>query len=59
MRIVRYGEPGREMLDAEGQIRALSPVVSDIDAQMLSPAAIAFLKALDPESLPLVPGRKD
>ena len=59
MRIVRYGEPGRElpgMLDGEGQIRALRPVVSDIDTQMLSPAAITFLEALDPERLPLVPG---
>lgn len=62
MKLVRYGAAGEEkpgMLDKDGQVRALHPFVSDIDALMLSPAGQQFLRAIDPSALPLVasPGR--
>jgi ureidoglycolate lyase len=51
--------PGAELpglLDAEGTLRALSPVVGDIDATVLSPAGLRFLAALDASRLPAVEG---
>jgi 2-keto-4-pentenoate hydratase/2-oxohepta-3-ene-1,7-dioic acid hydratase in catechol pathway len=59
MKLLRYGEPGAEspgLLDAEGRIRDLSAIVDDIDGTSLSPHSLAQLRALDPESLPLVDG---
>lgn len=59
MKLLRYGTAGAElpgMLDAEGSIRALSPVVKDIDADVLSPEGLRFLAALDPQKLPQVAG---
>lgn len=62
MKLLRYGERGEErpgLLDNDGQVRTLLPVVRDIDATILSPEGLAFLEALDPAKLPLVehPGR--
>jgi 2,4-didehydro-3-deoxy-L-rhamnonate hydrolase len=62
MKLIRYGAKGAEkpgLIDAQGRVRALSGVIADIDAQALSPAGLARLRALDPASLPLVaqPGR--
>ncbi len=62
MKLLRYGPKGREkpaMLDANGQVRDLSGVIADLRAEMLTPAGLAPLRALDPASLPLVasPGR--
>jgi 2-keto-4-pentenoate hydratase/2-oxohepta-3-ene-1,7-dioic acid hydratase in catechol pathway len=59
MKLLRYGEPGAEkpgLLDAHGAIRDLSAHVHDIDGAALSPASLARLAALDPDSLPRVEG---
>lgn len=59
MKLLRYGPMGNEkpgLLDANGQIRDLSNTLQDIDGAALSPASLARLRALDPTSLPLVPG---
>lgn len=62
MKLMRYGAKGSEkpaLIDAEGQVRDLSSVISDITAESLVPAKLAELRALDTASLPLVakPGR--
>lgn len=60
MKLVRYGPAGAErpgILDAEGRIRALSPLLSDISVALLSPESLAILGAIDPERLPLVEGQ--
>ena len=59
MKLLRYGEPGREragLLDADGRIRALPEALGDLAAERLSPAGLAEIAALDPASLPLVEG---
>jgi 5-carboxymethyl-2-hydroxymuconate isomerase len=59
MKLVRYGPAGQEkpgMLDRSGRIRDLSAHVKDITGDVLSPAGLAKLAALDPASLPLVDG---
>ena len=59
MKLLRYGPVGQEkpgVLDAAGNLRDLSGVVDDIAGDVLSPAGLAKLKALDPASLPLVAG---
>lgn len=58
MRLVRYGAHGAEkpgLLDAQGGIRDLSGLVPDIAGPVLSPASLERLRAVDPQSLPLVP----
>jgi 2,4-diketo-3-deoxy-L-fuconate hydrolase len=62
MKLMRYGSKGREqpgLIDAKGQVRALSGVLRDITAAQLSPASLKELAALDIEALPVVahPGR--
>ena len=59
MKLLRYGPVGQEkpgILDHEGKLRDLTGKVDDIAGDTLSPAGLAKLKALDPASLPLVPG---
>ena len=59
MKLLRYGPAGREqpgILDAQGHIRALSGRCADIGPAELSPASLESLAAIDPASLPLVPG---
>lgn len=59
MKLLRYGPKGQEkpgLLDAQGKLRDLSKVVSDIDGAALSDESLAKLRALDPASLPLVEG---
>ncbi|WP_186042236.1 ureidoglycolate lyase [Burkholderia gladioli] len=59
MKLLRYGPVGQEkpgLLDAGGRIRDLSAVIPDLAGEALSDAALARLRALDPDSLPLVPG---
>jgi 2-keto-4-pentenoate hydratase/2-oxohepta-3-ene-1,7-dioic acid hydratase in catechol pathway len=59
MKLLRYGPRGAEkpgLLDAEGKIRDLSGVVSDITGAELSPASLKKLAAIDPATLPLVEG---
>jgi 2-keto-4-pentenoate hydratase/2-oxohepta-3-ene-1,7-dioic acid hydratase in catechol pathway len=61
MKLMRVGEPGREkpaLLGADGKIRDLSAHVADIGGEAISPAGLAKIAALDPNSLPeLDPGR--
>lgn len=60
MKLLRYGEKGSErpgLLDANNQIRDLGAHVADIAGDVLSPAGLAALAAIDPDSLPLVPGK--
>ena len=59
MKLLRYGPKGAEkpgLLDANGQVRDLSAHVTDIGGEALSPDTLKRLAALDPASLPLVPG---
>jgi 2,4-didehydro-3-deoxy-L-rhamnonate hydrolase len=59
MKLLRYGAKGAEkpgLLDANGQVRDLSAHVSDISGAALSPETLKRLSALDPATLPLVPG---
>ena len=59
MKLLRYGPKGAEkpgLLDANGQVRDLSAHVADIGGAALSPDSLKRLAALDPASLPLVPG---
>ena len=60
MKLLRYGSPGQErpgLYDGSGTIRDLSSVVDDLAGETLRPAAIARLKAIDPNTLPAVPGQ--
>jgi 2-keto-4-pentenoate hydratase/2-oxohepta-3-ene-1,7-dioic acid hydratase in catechol pathway len=57
--LVRYGRPGKEkpgLFDEEGRLRALSGVIEDIDASVLSESALKKLAKLDYKTLPLVRG---
>lgn len=59
MKLLRYGPKGQEkpgLMDESGTIRDLSGVVSDITPDVLSPAGLAKIAALDPASLPAVEG---
>jgi ureidoglycolate lyase len=59
MKLLRYGPLGQEkpgILDATGAIRDLSGVVPDITGDVLSPAALAKIAAVDVNSLPKVAG---
>lgn len=59
MKLLRYGPPGGErpgIIDGEGRIRDLSGVVADIAGDAISPAGLAKIAAVRPESLPLVTG---
>ncbi len=59
MKLVRYGSVGSErpgLMDAAGRLRDLSDHVEDISATTLAPAVLARLRAIDPSTLPLVPG---
>ncbi|MBX3568345.1 MAG: fumarylacetoacetate hydrolase family protein [Rhizobiaceae bacterium] len=59
MKLIRYGEPGREkpgLVDASGVIRDLSAHVMDLSGAELDPASLASLAGLDIESLPAVSG---
>lgn len=57
MKLLRVGKAGEErpaMLDASGKIRDLSAHMKDIDGLAISPAGLAKLRSIDPESLPAV-----
>ena len=59
MKLLRYGPSGREkpgLLDADGRIRDLSSIVSNIDSGVLAPSRLAHLRGFDPAKLPKVAG---
>jgi len=59
MKLVRYGNPGKEkpgLVDADGKLRDLSAVVADIGPAQLSDAALAKLRKIKTDKLPLVRG---
>lgn len=59
MKLVRFGAPGAEkpgMIDAQGVLRDLSGVVSDIDSTLLAQDGLKSLSAVKPQDLPVVSG---
>ena len=59
MKLVRYGNAGKEkpgLVDATGLLRDLSSIVADIGPAQLSDSALAKLRKLNPQKLPLVKG---
>jgi 2,4-diketo-3-deoxy-L-fuconate hydrolase len=59
MKLVRYGKPGKEkpgLIDAQGQLRDLSAVIPDITPEQLSDKALAKLRKIKTDKLPLVKG---
>lgn len=62
MKLMRYGARGAEkpaLVDAQGGVRDLSAVLTDITAAALGPKSLQRLREIDPAELPLVdqPGR--
>jgi len=60
MKLLRYGQPGAEqpgLLDAQGRIRSLAPLVSDLTADQLAPAKLRALAGHNLAALPIVEGR--
>ena len=58
MKLVRFGPRNAEkpgLVDADGLIRDLSGVITDVADATLSPESLGRLAALDPASLPLAP----
>src|SRR5256885_8792136 len=59
MKLCRYGRNGFEkpgVIDAQGQLRDLSGVISNIDQETISSKGLTKLRKIRPESLPLVRG---
>ena len=59
MKLVRYGHVGQEkpgLIDASGQLRDLSSLVSDIGPDQLGDAALQALRQHDASALPAVEG---
>ncbi|MDB6091359.1 MAG: 2-hydroxyhepta-2,4-diene,7-dioate isomerase [Gammaproteobacteria bacterium] len=59
MKLLRYGPVSQEqpgLVDAAGNIRSLSGHIRDIGLEQLAPRSLLALAAIDPASLPLVPG---
>jgi 2-keto-4-pentenoate hydratase/2-oxohepta-3-ene-1,7-dioic acid hydratase in catechol pathway len=59
MKLCRYGRNGFEkpgVIDAQGQLRDFSGVISNIDQETISPKGLTRLRKVRPESLPLVRG---
>ena len=59
LKLLRYGAPGQEkpaLLDAKGGLRDLSGIIPDLAGKALTSASLAKIKAVAPESLPLVSG---
>jgi 2,4-didehydro-3-deoxy-L-rhamnonate hydrolase len=57
VKLVRYGPIGKEkpgMVDSEGEIRDLSGIIADIAGDVLAPAVLSKLAALDTTKLPSV-----
>jgi len=59
MKLVRYGEPGREapgLIDGSGRIRDLGDHVTDISGAVLDDASLDWLRGIDVSALRTVPG---
>jgi 2,4-diketo-3-deoxy-L-fuconate hydrolase len=59
MKLLRYGPVGKEkpgILDSNGIIRDLSPILSDLTSEYLSPTSLAALAGIRQESLAVVSG---
>jgi 2-keto-4-pentenoate hydratase/2-oxohepta-3-ene-1,7-dioic acid hydratase in catechol pathway len=59
MKLLRYGEPGREkpgILRTDGSISDLSHIITDASGEALMPESLARLRAIPPDSLPRVTG---
>ena len=59
MKLLRYGPSGRErpgILTAEGKIRDLSGIITDLAGEFLLPETIEKLRRTDVSLLPVVPG---
>lgn len=59
MKLVRYGDIGVErpgLVDSDGKLRSLSPLIGDWTPELLSTESLNVLRALDTDKLPLVPG---
>ncbi|MFS3137342.1 fumarylacetoacetate hydrolase family protein [Gluconacetobacter sacchari] len=57
MKLCRYGEPGQEtpaLIDQMGSLRSLAGVIGDLSPEVLEPARLAALAAIDPLTLPPV-----
>jgi 2-keto-4-pentenoate hydratase/2-oxohepta-3-ene-1,7-dioic acid hydratase in catechol pathway len=57
MKLCRYGKAGYEkpgVIDAEGRLRDLSKVISNVGPNEISPRQLKTLSRLKPETLPLV-----
>jgi 2,4-diketo-3-deoxy-L-fuconate hydrolase len=60
MKLVRYGNAGNEqpgLLDVQGVLCDLSRAVDEVAGDALTSTGIAKLRALDPATLPRVPGK--
>lgn len=60
MKLLRYGPAGQEkpgILASDGRIRDLASHVDDIAGDVLSPAGLERLRAIDPACLPAVEGK--
>ncbi|MGZ9713569.1 fumarylacetoacetate hydrolase family protein [Glaciimonas sp. GNP009] len=58
MKLLRHGPKGQEKpaaMDTNGKIRDLSSIISDISPEVLSPAGLKKLQAIDLSTLPEVP----
>ena len=59
MKLLRYGPAGQEkpgLLDDQGRVRDLSSIIPDLSGDALTAQGIAALRALDINTLPIVPG---
>lgn len=59
MKLLRFGPPGAEkpgILDADGQIRDLSSLISDVDGSVIGPAGLGRIEEFDLQALPVVGG---
>jgi 2,4-didehydro-3-deoxy-L-rhamnonate hydrolase len=60
MKLVRYGNPGREkpgLIDDDGKLRDLSSVVPDIGPEQLGQVGLGRIRKVNPAKLPLVRGK--
>ena len=59
MKLVRFGALGSEkpgLIDSAGQIRDLSGHIDDINGAALAPASLDKIRAINPDSLPVIDG---